>query len=271
MANFAHSSSGPVPLRTLTLGVLIVSGGTLAALPFRRYQAIPDASNSPVHVTGPTNSALRMGQVDALTHDTFHPPQITDALLPGSILASHSTADETTPPEAHAQPPADQASTLPSRKRRPDVPLTYEDLVLNIEIPEVVQDRFNATAAVQSIQKEKERLANQRPPRMETMVENQSPSVTGDAAFASSPTVGETRILQPGSRPASDLQAGITQPNRVVRETAAGSLASALTPTVDSTKEQQGASVTLPVLDGQNQLPSHVSQPRQRHWIRQPK
>ena len=275
MAIFAHSSSGPVPLRTLTLGVLIVSGGTLAALPFRRYQAIPDSSTSPVHVTGPTHSALQMGQLDAIAGDAFLPPQITDAMLPGSILATHASAGKATGPQAQTQPPATQEATLASRKRQFDVPLTYEDLVLPIEVPGVVQERFNATAAVQSIQMEKKRMANKAQPRMETIVatEKQTPDETTDSVFASStPNVGEPRIMQPGSASASAMHPRVAQPNLAPRETTAGTLASTpVTPAASSNADPLDATAILPDLGSHDQPPSIASQAQQRHWIRQPK
>ena len=49
-------------MRNLTIGVLLIAGGTAAALPFRRYQSIQDASLEPTQATGPTQSAL--GNID---------------------------------------------------------------------------------------------------------------------------------------------------------------------------------------------------------------
>ena len=279
MAIFAHSSSGPVPLRTLTLGVLIVSGGTLAALPFRRYQAIPDSSTNPVHVTGPTNSALQMGPPDAITQDAFRHPQASDAMPPGSILATHSPAIE-----AARQQPRPQDGILASRQRRSDVPLTYEDLMLPIEMPEVVQERFNATAAVKSIQMDKERLANKELPRMEKMVATQAqpPAAATDSMFASrTPSVAEQRVMQPGAASADAVLPTLAQPTRAqptlaqptlaLRETAAGSLAStSVTPPPMPSSDQLDAAEILPNLGTQNKLPSVAAQSQQRHWIQQP-
>jgi hypothetical protein len=294
VAIFAHSSSGPVPLRTLTLGVLIVSGGTLAALPFRRYQAIPDSSTNPVHVTGPTNSALQMRPPDAITQDAFRPPQASDAMRNGSILATHSPAIE-----AARQQPRPQDGILAPRQRRSDVPLTYEDLMLPIEMPAVVQERFNATAAVKSIQMEKERLANKELPRMEKMVATQTqPSAAAtDSMFASStPSVAEQRVMQPGAASADAVlptlaqpsvaqptlaqptlaqpnvaQPTLAQPSVALRETAAGSLAStSVTPPPMPSSDQLDAAEILPNLGTQNKLPSVAAQSRQRHWIQQP-
>ena len=75
-ANLSIHPAPSLPLRTLTLGVLIVSGGTLASLPFRRYQAIPDASSGPVQATGPTQSELgdsNVEKLELLVSDTIQP------------------------------------------------------------------------------------------------------------------------------------------------------------------------------------------------------
>ena len=186
------------------------------------------------------------------------------------------------------RPPAKQPdhrlkhSRLPLRRPRShpvnvefDVPLTYEDLVLPIEIPGVVQERFNATAAVQSIQMEKKRMANKAQPRMETIVatEKKTPDETTDSVFASStPNVGEPRIMQPGSASASAMHPRVAQPNLVPRETTAGTLASTpVTPAASSNADPLDATAILPDLGSHDQPPSIASQAQQRHWIRQPK
>ena len=173
-AIFAHSSSGPVPLRTLTLGVLIVSGGTLAALPFRRYHAIPDRSTTPVQATGPTNSALQIGATGPVCDAIFAPPQTSEAILPGSIIAKRS--EDPGVRETQQQPPSSPGRTTSFTKTEPSHggPLTYEDLVLPIEMPDIIQQRFNATAAVKSIQMEKERFAKTTDSQMEAMTPTSS-------------------------------------------------------------------------------------------------
>ena len=195
-------------MRTLTLGVLIVSGGTLAALPFRRYQAIPDSSTSPVHVTGPTSSALQMDAANAISSGAFGPPQMAEAILPGSILATHSKNIGVSGTQQGDQKSSDRIPSLANTKPAHGGPLTYEDLVLPIEMPDIVQQRFNATAAVKSIQMEKESFAKTDKSRMEPMTANSSdfPNEAETSRLASrsrnesvSRSVLQPTALQPGA------------------------------------------------------------------------
>ena len=277
-------------MRTLTLGVLIVSGGTLAALPFRRYQAIPDSSSTPVHATGPTDSALKMGAINPISGPAFTPPQMADAMIPGSILATHSDA-AVEDPDLNS---LDRIANLSKTGRSPDAPLTYEDLVLPIEMPDIVQQRFNATAAVKSIQMEKERLADTPTPRMEPMTaaSSQAPFSAGPSQLAlqsrNDAATGERSIMQPGTIDQRQMQTNATgQPraeNRVDKgmktlptlaesrsestEMAAGTLAS--TATTSRPTEESATPAMLPAPVGKNQLPKFGTPSRPRHWIRQP-
>lgn len=200
-AIFAHSSSGPLPLRTLTLGVLIVSGGTVAALPFRRYQAIPDSSTTPVHVTGPTNSALQMSAANAISGAAFAPPQMAEAILPGSILATHSENTGVSRNQHEDLNSSDRIPPLANTTPAHGGPLTYEDLVLPIEMPDIVQQRFNATAAVKSIQMENEHFANADKSRMEPMT----------ATSPDAPNAPDTSLLASKSRNES-INRSVLQP-----------------------------------------------------------
>ena len=308
-AIFAHSSSGPVPLRTLTLGVLIVSGGTLAALPFRRYQAIPDSSTTPVHATGPTNSALQMGAINPVSDAIFSPPQMADAILPGSILATHVDTDgpgELQQPHSNS---LDQITKFAKTERFPDVPLTYEDLMLPIEMPEIVRERFNATAAVKSIQMDKDRLADNEMPRMEPMTTTSADPANSplfasnprddDAVFgrpvkqpgAGQPGAGQPGAGQPGAGQQNPMQANATkqrnptnkvssskkgqptiaEPTLAAKEMATGSLASTGATRANTTDSPRHENpALLPEPIPQNRLPKVGSPSRPRHWIRQP-
>ncbi|MCG8653095.1 MAG: hypothetical protein MI861_24865 [Pirellulales bacterium] len=102
-------------MRTLTLGVLIVTGGTLAALPFRRHQVIPDASLAPLQATGPTQLELTDTRLEMLVGVENQDPLNTLA------AASHATASRPT-----WNPPTE------SQPRRISIPLTYEDLAVSL-------------------------------------------------------------------------------------------------------------------------------------------
>jgi hypothetical protein len=144
-----------LPLRTLTLGVLIVSGGTLAALPFRRYQAIDDASSAPIQVTGPSHSALDSPQLESVEAgspvDATSDQGLTDSGL--LVAASHPWAEP----------------VIPREPRRIDIPLTYEDLAQPIDQPAAIQRRFSATARAREKQLERKRVTELVMPAMESL------------------------------------------------------------------------------------------------------
>ena len=157
-----------LPLRTLTLGVLIVSGGTLAALPFRRYQALPDASSAPVQVTGPRQSALDdAAKMDAITPETLNP-------------VTRSLAEVDAPPPPHPDPVRVLATTLAPKsvriepdRRQVDIPLSFEDLSQPIVPPAPIEQRFNATARVRQKQLTREHAAGLVMPAMESLALSQ--------------------------------------------------------------------------------------------------
>ena len=287
-AIFAHSSSGPDPLRTLTLGVLIVSGGTLAALPFRRYHAIPDSSTTPVHATGPTNSALEMGATSPVSGAAFAPPQMAEAILPGSILATHSKNTGVSGTQPRRPTGSDRITPLAKTEPSHGGPLTYEDLVLPIEMPDIVQQRFNATAAVKSIQMDKDRFANTDKSRMEPMTATSSGSA-GPSLLASQPRNDATgrSIMQPSTLPQNRIQATASKQSDAVnnansfatiadpavagQETAAGSLASTGSDRGTSAKPPAfDTPALLPAPEEKDLLPRTDPSSRPRHWIRQP-
>ena len=295
-AIFAHSSSGPVSLRTLTLGVLIVSGGTLAALPFRRYHAIPDSSTTPVHATGPTNSALQMGATSPPSEAAFAPPQMAEAVLPGSILATHSENFGVSGMKPENPNSPDRVSSLANTMPSHGAPLTYEDLVLPIQMPDIVQRRFNATAAVKSIQMEKERVAEIKKSRMEPMTatSSETPNPKHASLFAGQThnEAASRSVLQPtGNQPPGRQTSGAitnattqqtpseTQPTLAAElppatDSPTGSLASTNTfrnpPANQPAFARSGESGVLPATTGNDLQSEADSSSRARHWIRQP-
>jgi hypothetical protein len=188
----------------------------------------------------------------------------------------------------------DRMSKMTKAERSPEAPLTYEDLVLPIEMPDIVQQRFNATAAVKSIQMEKERLADTPPPRMEPMTatSSQAPPSTGPSRFALQPGNGDARVersvMQPRTKDQRQVQTDATrqrksappidgsmkkfptvaQPHSEATEMASGTLAS--TGSTSTSTEESDAPAMLPAAVGQNQLPKVGTPSRPRHWIRQP-
>ena len=153
-------------MRTLTLGVLIVSGGTLAALPFRKYQAIPDASSAPAQVTGPTQSALDQSDNSVLvTNDSpaKEPPKPTTeekfVALDTAFLPSNL-------------PPWQPNAPLPT-SRSSEIPLTFDDLAFPIEPPPPIAQRFNATVPIREQTLEQERVSALVMPAMEQLAATQ--------------------------------------------------------------------------------------------------
>jgi hypothetical protein len=133
-------------LRTLTLGLLVASGGILAALPFRRY---PEIGNSSItHVTGPTESPLDAAHVAASWKiDPVVPSRLQFVTVPAAAEQASEQASERPWPTQVAPPP----------RRRADVPLSLADLAQPIDQPNVMDEQFNATAKVHQQQLEHER------------------------------------------------------------------------------------------------------------------
>ncbi len=127
-AGFIPSSSESFPLRNITLGVLIVTGGALAALPFRRLQIDSDASMGPREATGPTQSALDLPSLGSLAaSDIERTPD--EVPLPDTLPVWRSDA---------------RARTT---NRRMDAPLSFDDLMVPITDPEPIRRRFSATTS----------------------------------------------------------------------------------------------------------------------------
>jgi hypothetical protein len=225
-------------LRTLTLGVLIVSAGTLAALPFRRFQAIPDASVAPTHVTGPNRSVLDLPSTDPSTSATGDVPPTSLAAadsageplanLPATSLWPASdgpVSRRSIPPQAAPQFAAAMASAA-------SAPLTYEDLAMPIDLPDLMRQRYSATAPARRHQLERERVAALVMPDLETLALSQQEELERVARAAAKTLSADDRSGGPA---------------------ATATLAST------ATRESQPES-----------LPSTPPVERVRHWIRQP-
>jgi len=234
------------PLRTLTLGVLIVAAGTLAALPFRRYQAIPDASSAPAQVTGPMQSALEPplpateARKDESNSVTVLFAASGDTQPPSQTQTAQTYTAQTYPVPTYHSDNLQRRNWLGRSRRRAEIPLTYEDLQVPIDQPEPIKERFNATVPIRALRLEQERTAELVMPAMESLATSQLEQIEKAAAeFAQGTGYQGTKNLGTG-------KPGIITPPAVT-----GSLASSRDRTLD-------------------QLPKSESSDRTRHWIRQP-
>lgn len=217
-------------MRTLTLGVLIVSGGTLAALPFRRYQENPDASNEPVQVTGPSESIL---DVPALVIGNGPP---TPSGFAASDLSLDALASEA-PTWQGNRFPAGRDKVIRADRRQIDIPLTYEDLAAPLDEPFAMQQRFSATVSSREKQLQRERAAEMVMPSMESLAIDQQRELD--------------RIAQ-----SFDAKTRFDADTRIGTESQGKASAS-----LASTTSREAGEDRLPVAD---------TAARSRHWIRQP-
>jgi len=152
----------PTTLRTVTLGTMLVCGGILAALPFRRYQTIPDASSAPAHLTGPTESLLQPSE---------SAPQHVNSFRDACPIDLAESPASTYYGVGHAA-----VANGERFRRRAGMPLTYEDLEIPIALPAPIAERFNATSPIRAIDAEQDRALDKR------MVEIVMPSADALAA-----------------------------------------------------------------------------------------
>ena len=116
-------------MRNLTLGLLIVASGTLAALPFRRTQSVdpPIPETSPLDPVSLSNPAFP-SPIGMLVDQSEPQAEWLDRLVP----------------EPRETPPPWQ------NQRELSAPLTYEELAVPITRPEKIEQRFSATQPVQT-------------------------------------------------------------------------------------------------------------------------
>ncbi|QDT06210.1 hypothetical protein K227x_46180 [Rubripirellula lacrimiformis] len=233
-------------MRNLTLGVLIVTGGTLAALPFRRPSVDPAPSTEWGDATGPTESAL-------------------DASLRSDIAASGSGDIEL--PLPGSLPVWGREPRPKPAPRRVDVPLSFDDLMVPIDQPDPIRQRFAATAEVRAADLERQRVAAIEMPSLDAVAPAMQDelrrrltqqSVQPQSASPFTPISPSTPFpatsYQASSHPAMPhpTMDGTPQPPRSPAPVS-GSLASA--PWVAPTPER---------------LPPPTDPAGPRHWIRQP-
>lgn len=253
----SYSSSESFPLRNLTLGVLLVTGGTLAALPFRRYEAIPDVANGSANATGPILSEL---DTQAPSPATGLPstglPSLAQAVpastgIPGAIPGFDS-GDFASRSYRTQGEPADWHSTGRPAAHSP-LPLTFDDLMTPIDQPEPIAQRFGATAANHARHLQQERAAAIEMPPMESLVMPVQPE-------------GGERFESAGF-PSTEVPA--LAGNSVAGNSVAGNLPTGKSPTGKSLASGSLASVPQPPV-AQQRLPKSTVPASERLWIRQP-
>ena len=282
-------------MRILTLGVLIVAVGTLAALPFRRYQPNMVATVDPVQGE---QSAQQSGTVWNRVSGGNQAPGWES----GPVWASGPTASilRTTTAEpagyaADTSPPA-HARNVPTAQTRPplrlqrsiNMPLTYEDLAVPIHPLDSgakrvavaasgsMSESFNATVDNFRQQVHQERKAMELPPPTQSL----AVAETSDAR-----TVERRRQYEQRSAVGPSILANTSPepPQSASRPANDAALASvSLTPSADQTAPMAAAVPNTnhesPNEDGRVRRRVEMSEPRlpsasvrrQHYWVRQP-
>jgi len=166
-------------LKTLTFGALIVASGTLAALPFRRYQAIPDASSAPAQVTGPMQGVLESTPQATTFSSQGESNSATVQLAAGGDM---KPTPSTYPNPTYRSANSWRQHSLERPRRRAEIPLTYEDLEVQIDLPDPIKERFNATVPIRALRLDQERMADLVMPAMESLATNQIEQIQKAAA-----------------------------------------------------------------------------------------
>ncbi|EMI26855.1 hypothetical protein RESH_02579 [Rhodopirellula europaea SH398] len=275
-------------MRNLTLGTIIVVGGLLAAIPFRRDAVHPESSDPNALATGPTSAPFAIA-----TSAPLNPPWDTEPSLAGQPESASDRSQSNGWPNQYLPDPPSQGFAAPARSEAfaatgPDaipshqparprrdgrLPLTYNDLAVPLSNPHFPDQRFNALSGSPSnplprqsmppIGKAEARVHGASPPS-EAQVAAQSPA-TASANLASSPAVREesTPAQLASSAPESRMRPDTRQ--QVLRP-----------PTMDlrSSPSPQEPSRTrsfrIPEVEMPAMPPAPSVMERQRHWIRQP-
>ncbi|MGB7323341.1 MAG: hypothetical protein WBD31_00615 [Rubripirellula sp.] len=198
-------------MRNLTLGVLIVTGGALAAIPFRRHNSMSDDTLPPGTATGPSISALDFPPPDSIASTLD-----SDLPLPGSLPIWHRGGLPKLPP------------------RQVDVPLSFDDLMVPIDQPKPIRQRFAATSENHREKRDQERITSLEMPPLNAIAPAMQEELQRRLDFAT-PEKFQDIAPKPTTR------------------TAHGSLASA--PWLASPPDR---------------LPKPTAPADDRHWIRQP-
>lgn len=217
-------------MRTSTLAALVVAGGTLAALPFRRF-SVDDEVEMPA--TGPT----------AASYSGLSP-----------LRESPANADRSSKIDSAARRPSQVQlpAWQPERERRIEMPLTFDDLMLPIDRPAPIAEQFpsaeqftSTKPAVPAVRHDRFRNDAASPPS--------AVPPTSLATEMASPVDAERLTADPAAKLSGEAlrRRSVLRPSPV-----SGSVAAS------RSVESQDPAPEIP-------LAPKVT-PRTRHWIRQP-
>ncbi|MEM9586212.1 MAG: hypothetical protein AAGA03_02930 [Planctomycetota bacterium] len=241
-------------MRNLTLGVLILTLGVLAAIPFRRARRVDDAPIEPGQATGPRASNLptSLGVDDAATRAS-ELPRLTSPHPQSRSIATH-------PKHANARQTSTSASSILDRHRwsqdAAGTPLTYRDLAIPVDQPPGVQQDFAAASQFQSVAERVETTAPRFSP--EAFVQ-QSLQLRGPAiAPMQRPSTADQLATRSLARPSRGAPAAAAQTVNSQPSDSDG------VPSQTISHEPAGSQSIL--------IPESLPKPagRERLWIRQP-
>ena len=241
--------------------MLIVCGGTLAALPFRRYQPSDSPLIDPFKLTGPEQSVLL-----PLDFETT------------SLRADVLRLDDRDPnpgfsqmPDAPRDPALEQLRSMPRRLVRQslEIPLTFEDLSQPIDDPGPVRDRW-VTPHDQSASA-KGRGSNHLVPEQKAMGIASNESFLGVAGRAagkeqvSKPAVDSTYSDREGNWAAEQVFDAGEQSSSVT-----GRFISSPSKPSGDTADDQDSGSSSNLSPSWRALPEIGRSDRMRQWIKQP-
>ncbi|WDQ15733.1 hypothetical protein [Rhodopirellula sp. P2] len=296
-------------MRNLTLGTIIVVGGLLAAIPFRRDAVHPESSDPNALATGPTSAPFAIATSDPLT-----PPWDSGTTGAGQAASFSAQTHSTGWPNHRAPDPPSQGYAAPSRaddfvstgpgaipteqaarsRRDSRLPLTYDDLAVPLSSPHFPDERYNALAGSPSNPLPRQRSM---PPigKAEARVQGSVSSGSVSSGSVSSGSVSSGPLSSGGgqiaARPTTSASANLASNPDLREESTPAQLASSVPgsqlrpdarqqvlrpPTVDLQRQPppqestRSRSFRIPEVE----MPAMPAAPsvmeRQRHWIRQP-
>ncbi|TWT73385.1 hypothetical protein [Allorhodopirellula solitaria] len=276
-------------MRSLTIGALIVCGGTIAALPFRRdhVETVPEENSSSLITMPASELAISSDMVpDA---PWFSESESSERLgtLRQRAQSAMSLASQARRPDAMRGIPS-QASARPRRDVR--LPLTYDDLAVPLTATHFHDGRFNALASQQAApwqQPAQPSQAQQMSPQQLTASNQGSANSSFETMQVRANSPQQSAARRPPWEMAGDL------PQSILLDSTSPATAPSTTPSTSPLTSPVAQATTAPAasqpsgpassqptavvgrLASDSQMrPRDVAetpaQPRQRHWIRQP-